>query len=720
MNRHYKYFILLTFIIITIFSFKLYLANKTDEKIKISSIEYEAKSIADFMMAFRQTYQNIFIQNHLKLDESNIAFLPVKTTNEIADVFSKLNTKSKISTVSDRPRNPINMANERQMLVIKDFQDNIDKKSSFETLNNKYYYSQPLYINNVCLKCHGKKEDAPKIIRDNYDSAYNYKLGELRGILDIELSQTELGTLIEENSSKRIISISLILTILLLAIFIYVKQNIKLEKLLKNKELTLDKTLSIFGENVIASNSDLKGIITYASPALCEISGYSQDELMGKPHSILRHQDTKSKVYKEMWSNLKQGKPWNGEIKNGTKNGGFYWVTATIVPNTNEKGIVIGYQSVRHNITSEKAKEEFMSNMSHELRTPLNAVIGFSSILEKKQTEPKDKELSSTIHKSALSLLKLINDILDLAKIEDSNFTVDPYGFNAYKEFSEFSEQFEGLTHKKILNYTIDLNDDLKGVFYGDWNRISQIILNLISNAIKFTPQNGLIKVSADYKDNCLIISVSDNGIGMNKEVQDKIFEPFAQADGTTTRKYGGTGLGLSITQNLVGLMHGQIELESQEGKGTTFTVSIPLVKLEDDTLQDIQEQLSEEEKEDSLSGHILIVEDNKTNQMLVKMLVEDFGLTCDVANDGLEAIEIYEPQKHQLVLMDENMPNLNGLEAMKIIKEKYKEETTPIIALTANTMKGDKERFLSLGMDGYLAKPIDEDKLYKTLIEFL
>ena len=208
-------------------------------------------------------------------------------------------------------------------------------------------------------------------------------------------------------------------------------------------------------------------------------------------------------------------------------------------------------------------------------------------------------------------------------------------------------------------------------------------------------------------------------GVVQNKETQDKVFEPFTQADGSTTRKYGGTGLGLSITQDLVTLMNGKIKLESSEGVGTTFKVTLPLEKLHQE-LEDSQNQLSEENTEDNLSGHILIVEDNKTNQMLVKMLIEDFGLTCDIANDGLEAVAIYQPQKHQVVLMDENMPNMNGIEAMLSIKDKYKEKTTPIIALTANAMQGDRERFLNLGMDGYVSKPIKEKQLYEALKEFL
>ena len=204
----------------------------------------------------------------------------------------------------------------------------------------------------------------------------------------------------------------------------------------------------------------------------------------------------------------------------------------------------------------------------------------------------------------------------------------------------------------------------------------------------------------------------------MSPEVQNKIFQPFQQADGSTTRKYGGTGLGLSITQSLVELMQGKIELSSQEGIGTTFTITLPIktvkkVETPEDNLQNIEKDLSQK-----LNIHLLVAEDNKTNQMLVEMLLEEFGVSCDIANDGVEAVELYNPDIHAMILMDENMPNMNGIEAMKIIKNKYKERCGAIIALTANAMDGDRARFLELGMDGYISKPIDEKELFDTIQE--
>lgn len=486
----------------------------------------------------------------------------------------------------------------------------------------------------------------------------------------------------------------------------------------KESQYKIDEYLRIIDKNVISSTTDLDGTILKASQALCDISGYSKEELIGKNHNILRHPDMSNEILEELWRTIKSGKIWNGEIKNRHKDGGHYWVKSTIIPEYDKNNKMIAYSSVRHNITSQKAKEDFMANMSHELRTPLNAIIGFSSILCNKLQDKEAKELAKQISQSSHTLLDLVNDILDLAKIQDSKFSIEPFEFHAYEEVIKLSSQLEGLTATKKLTLTTHIGDTLHGTFMGDWDRIKQVILNLVSNSIKFTPENGMIDIKIDYEKNLLIIRIEDNGIGMSNEAQDRIFKPFEQADGSTTRKYGGTGLGLSITQNLVELMHGKIELESVEGKGTIFTVQIVLEKINeydgDEPEDDVIDELT------PLNTHVLVAEDNKTNQMLITMLLDDFGVTCDIANDGVEAVEMYNPDIHSLILMDENMPNMNGSEAMKIIQEKYQERCGPIVALTANAMENDKEKFLKLGMNAYVAKPIDNDELYITMKELL
>jgi len=487
-----------------------------------------------------------------------------------------------------------------------------------------------------------------------------------------------------------------------------------------NEHLT--KVLKQFSENVIASTSDIDGKILYVTKKLCEISGFSKEELLGENHNILRHPDMPSHVFENLWKTIKNGQAWEGKVKNRKKDGGYYWVHAIVEPLKGEDGAVIGFQSIRHDITHQKAKEQFMANVNHELRTPLNAIIGFNQIIYKnlkKKSLNKLMDFSSRIDSGAKSMLQLINDILDMSKIEGDQFSVTPYEFNGYKEIYNHSQHFQGLISDKKISLKTKVDKTLEGVFFGDWQRISQIVLNLISNALKFTPEGGEVRYHVKYSGNNLIITIKDNGIGMSKEAQDKIFKPFVQADGSTARKYGGTGLGLSITQKLVEMMEGRIQLESQEGEGTTFIVTLPLNKVDSNILSDtLDANVSLDEKE-MLHGHILLVEDNKTNQLLMSSLLDDFGLSYDIVNDGLEAVAIYDPHKHQLVLMDENMPNMNGIEAMNELRKKHT-KCTPIIALTASTMDNARERFLEMGMDDYLAKPIDDTLLYKFMKKYL
>ncbi len=257
MNKHYKLFVIFALIMIGIFAIKLTYDHKATQKIKELSIQYEAESIADFLVAFRNTYQDIFIRNHATLNVSNIDFLPVKTTNEIAKIFSELNTKSKIATVSDRPRNPENLANKRQLEVIKYFVAHKDKKSFFQTIGEKHYYSQPLYISQKCLSCHGKREDAPQIINENYSAAYDYQLGDLRGIIDIEVRQSKLSLLLEENQDKTIFFVLILLSLILSTSFLYARYHSKLSKLVFETSLALERanhTLEDRVQDEIAKN----------------------------------------------------------------------------------------------------------------------------------------------------------------------------------------------------------------------------------------------------------------------------------------------------------------------------------------------------------------------------------------------------------------------------------------------------------------------------------
>ncbi|QFR49311.1 response regulator [Sulfurimonas lithotrophica] len=370
------------------------------------------------------------------------------------------------------------------------------------------------------------------------------------------------------------------------------------------------------------------------------------------------------------------------------------------------------------------AKSEFLANMSHEIRTPLNAIMGFIDLL-KEDEENKDKlKYLNIIGNSSYNLLDIINDILDFSKIESNQINIESRVFNPLDELESVSELFKARILEKNLIFKVDIDKNLPKHINSDSLRIKQVITNLLSNALKFTDENKTVSFKVKYIDEKLSVNIKDEGIGIDPKKIKTIFKPFTQADNSTTRKYGGTGLGLTISSRLVKALGGELKVKSELGKGSEFYFTIPVKEIESQT----QEGIIQTHKK--LSGHILLVEDNKANQMFMKVILKKIGLTFDIANNGLEAIERFPKiicdcgkTKYDAILMDENMPNMNGMEATKKILELEKQLNlphTPIIALTANALKGDRERFLEIGMDEYLTKPANKSKLINVLEKYL
>ena len=366
-----------------------------------------------------------------------------------------------------------------------------------------------------------------------------------------------------------------------------------------------------------------------------------------------------------------------------------------------------------------KSKSEFLANMSHEIRTPLNAILGFIDLLKEKEKDKEKLQYIKTIHSSSVSLLGIINDILDFSKIESGNMEIDKIDFNVEEEFKTLIDLFRSKASEKSISLVLNMDPNMPSALHSDPLRIKQVIANLISNALKFTPRNGKVVVNIRYKNERLFVSVSDTGIGIPKDKQKEIFKAFSQAESSTTRKYGGTGLGLTISSRLISLLGGTLKVQSKEGEGSTFMFEIDVK---------VGKYQRDADKEEINLDHIknrkiLLVEDNKANQMFMSLILKKFGLIYDIANDGLEAIKAFENSKYDLILMDENMPNLNGIEATKTILKIEKDKNlphTPIVALTANALKGDREKFLDAGMDEYLTKPVSKDKLALVFDKFL
>jgi len=371
-----------------------------------------------------------------------------------------------------------------------------------------------------------------------------------------------------------------------------------------------------------------------------------------------------------------------------------------------------------------RAKSDFLASMSHEIRTPLNAILGFVDILKAGEKDRERQKQFSIIKNSGASLLTIINDILDFSKIESGKMTLERIKFSTKKPFKAVSQ----LLYEKSIENGIDLkiifDENLPRFFIGDVVRIKQVAANFLSNALKFTPSGGSVHLSVEFLEDTqeLKFSVKDSGIGIDEVNIKKIFDSFTQEDTTTTRKFGGTGLGLSISRALIDSMEGRIGVESILGKGSTFSFCLPL--LDADSLDETDSVYLEKiDFTKELNSKVLLVEDNKTNQMLVAIMLENLGLEIEIAQNGQEAVTMFKKKKYDIILMDENMPKMGGLEATKVILDLEKKEGlvhTPIVALTANALATDRAKFLGGGMDEFVSKPIDKELLIRVLHRFL
>jgi len=367
-----------------------------------------------------------------------------------------------------------------------------------------------------------------------------------------------------------------------------------------------------------------------------------------------------------------------------------------------------------------KAKQQFLSNMSHEIRTPMNAIIGFTKVLLKTDLSVKQKEYLTSIKMSGDALIVLINDILDLAKVDAGKMTFEKIPFKMSLSIAAMLHLFETKIQEKNLTLIKKYDDKIPDVLVGDPVRLHQIILNLVSNAVKFTSK-GKITVSVQLlsKDDekvTIQFSISDTGIGITKDKIDKIFENFQQASSGTARLYGGTGLGLAIVKHLVEAQNGTISLKSKIDVGSTFSFILPFQKTKADV--EIVPQLVELDP-GITNIKVLVVEDIALNQLLMKTLLDEFGFECNIATNGKIAIEMLQAKSYDIILMDLQMPEMNGFETTEYIRHTMN-SLVPIIALTADVTTADLTKCKAVGMNDYIAKPVDDRLLYSKIVGFV
>ena len=445
-----------------------------------------------------------------------------------------------------------------------------------------------------CLNCHNHRIDTPK---------NDWKLGEVRGAFEVIMPLEEQFLL---NPIQIKASIAFMLFVIASFILHYTILFLRREKEIKFQTALLEEEVSkrtkdlnssnlllleykkAVDASAIVSKSDLIGNIIYVNDTFCEISGYSKEELISKPHNIVRHPDMPKEFFKDLWNTIKAKKVFKGILKNKNKNGEAYYVASTIVPILDDNGDIIEYLSLRYDITelvdakekaeiAQKAKSTFLANMSHEIRTPLNAIIGFSDILCESNINIEEKEHAKIISRSAKSLLNIINDVLDISKMENGKFELEEAEFSLFNLTEHITELFSVNIKDKNIKFIYTFDPLLPELILSDSYRIQQVLSNLISNAIKFTPENGKvyfeIKVIEKNDKNVKInFIIKDTGIGISKEQEEFIFKPFSQADSGITRKFGGTGLGLAICNDIVTMLKSKIQIKSELNKGSEFS----------------------------------------------------------------------------------------------------------------------------------------------------
>jgi PAS domain S-box-containing protein len=515
------------------------------------------------------------------------------------------------------------------------------------------------------------------------------------------------------------------------------------------RDVVAQKLLSKYSLSLIEASHDPlfaispEGKITDMNNASVKIIGLSRDKLIGTNFFDYFTEPQKArKVYQEVFAKgsvadspltLRHNE---GKLTEVLFNGSVY---------KDDMGNVLGVVIVARDVTAQKrfenelieaksnaeherqiaeeavkAKQQFLSNMSHEIRTPMNAIIGFTNVVLKTDLSAKQKEYITAIKTSGDDLIVLINDILDLAKVNAGKMTFEKTPFKLESSISSMLQLFETKIQEKSLVLVKEYDSNIPELLIGDPARLNQIILNLISNAVKFTTKGkitvSVLMLTQDEEKASIKFAVSDTGIGIEENKIANIFENFQQATSDTTRLYGGTGLGLAIVKQLVEPQGGTIQVESKINKGSTFSFILSFQKTVNTTesaqkITDLNTEIK--------NIKILVAEDMALNQLLMRTILEDFGFECDIASNGKLAIEKLEKNSYDIILMDLQMPEMNGFEATEYIRNILNSKI-PIIALTADVTTVDLSKCEAAGMDDYISKPVDDQILYSKIVGLL
>jgi two-component system, sensor histidine kinase and response regulator len=485
--------------------------------------------------------------------------------------------------------------------------------------------------------------------------------------------------------------------------------------------------------------TDKKGLIEYVNRKFTEISGFSTAEVIGRNPRLLKSGAQPKDYYQELWTTILSGQEWRGEFCNRKKNGELHWEHALISPIRDESGGTTHFVAVKYDITERKriaeelqlameaadaanrSKSEFLANMSHEIRTPLNAIIGFSTMALNADLSPRLHGYISKISNAGVSLLGIINDILNFSKIEAGKLELEALLFSLDNTLANSISVVQQKAIDRRIELKLNVAPEVPRQLVGDPLRLNQVITNLLGNAVKFT-EFGEIELAIALKertaDRCTLqFAVRDTGIGLSREQQAMLFQPFTQADGSTTRKFGGTGLGLSISRRLVGMMGGEIWVESEPGKGSTFNFTACFGAPTEEKAGSPSELLS--------GLRVLVVDDSRATRMAMVKLLKTLQMTVDAVGSGAEAVAAVKLQDAQapyrVVLMDWQMPGMNGIEATRRIKSDPELSFIPaVVMITSFGGEKEQDQGYAAGVDDFLHKPITTSALVDSLLKLV
>lgn len=513
--------------------------------------------------------------------------------------------------------------------------------------------------------------------------------------------------------------------------------------------------------------TDVHGNIEYVNDTFVAKTGFERSEVLGQTPKVLNSGQTPDEIFSQLWQTIGEGKTWKGELINRRKDGSLSVEYATISPLRQSDGTITHFVSTQEDINEKKklgeeldrhrhhleelvvsrtkelaiarelaeaanrAKSNFIANMSHEIRTPMNGVLGMTYLALTGATDPKQRDYLQKIHLSGQHLLHIVDDILDFSKIEAGKMAIEGIDFSLDELMGKLSAIMNTKVAGRQLSLSIQIEPDVPKHMHGDPHRLSQILINYTNNAIKFTEKGEIavrVKKINDTPSGWLMrFEVQDPGIGMNEQQQSKLFQSFEQADSSTTRKYGGTGLGLAISKQLAILMGGEVGVESIEGVGSTFWFSAlieqPKAIIVDEAQVPVQINAAYHlarlnQRRNPI--RILLVDDNEFNQQVGSELLMEKGCQVLLAGDGEQAVNMVQLEEFDCVMMDIQMPVMDGLEATRQIRAMPRFSELPIIAITANAMNEDRIHCLAAGMNDFVPKPFPPDVLYSTIYRWV